>query len=537
MHSDVEARRSPRWSAPASFSSIFQFRKFYLLVVIANVTLAFSNLKGAEAFTNVSPYIATADGRTCVENFDENVDYFENNKITDAEVTGIFTIEYHNFFKIVRQTDYFGGIETYVLYLCGTREPTAQELSQISGNVTTMVQIPPASYGVGSSSDIGFFQQLGALDTMVFQPSKFLTPKCIEGKHYEGSIGCFTTACVEEEWNGMGDCAPEFYFGGFGQNTITGPNNAGHAATYAYLQDTKLGQFNYIKFISTFLNRESIAQQVVQEMTATLNCYQSEHTSTGKNVLILTNYDDQTKTYSIAKTGLYQENIIETIFGENLVLETDLAVSNPATKEDIIAGVSSENQDIDVIILQLPAAAEQAFSNGPDFEDTDFTELIAGITTAQGSAPVVYDSIDNDLFFFYGNAFPDILVHDFGVMAGNDDATDRVTGSVSNNGMFLFQRYPLGSNAPGVGNALMEETCSCDGNAADTTTIFATSGTCAQTSLNALKANYNTAASCDASQNLDFLQACGLATGSGSKEQASVMMTLVAAILAFMAIN
>ncbi|KAI9141256.1 hypothetical protein BKA69DRAFT_424500 [Paraphysoderma sedebokerense] len=95
---------------------------------------------GLLALLLVSASLAQSPLEDCVKNFDANKDCFTYKSKVDAST--LFTVEYNNYYKVLRTTSSAGPQSTYVLVIRGAPNPP------ISSSANATIQIPIADVAV-----------------------------------------------------------------------------------------------------------------------------------------------------------------------------------------------------------------------------------------------------------------------------------------------------------------------------------------------------------------------------------------------------
>eukprot|EP00957_Ditylum_brightwellii_P025882 1958373-Ditylum_brightwellii.AAC.1 len=149
-----------------------KFARFYSCIIL-QIVLKPSNLSFADAET------IKTNLQRCLEDgeFDPNVDYFPD-KFVPHETTDLFTITYHNTYKIIHNK-YINHNKTYLLYQCGT-EPPAEELD---GRHQVVLSVPhTGGIGVTETPQITPLEMLGKRSEIkgYWGDPKFISSPCLD---------------------------------------------------------------------------------------------------------------------------------------------------------------------------------------------------------------------------------------------------------------------------------------------------------------------------------------------------------------------
>jgi iron complex transport system substrate-binding protein len=198
----------------------------------------------------------------CVTDYDATVDYFPNKAVVDY-ATG-FTLTYHNSYKVLEVLAPFPGSTpddgfTYVLVQCGTPAPEGFDGA-------LFVEIPTGRVMTMSTTFLPHLTELGLLDSLVGVDSILYTstPEVI-AKHDAGElveIGFGSGVNVEL----VLDAEPDLVL----VNASGNPQYDAHpvlleagiavAVIADYVENTPLGQAEWVKFTAAFFNADGEAQ-------------------------------------------------------------------------------------------------------------------------------------------------------------------------------------------------------------------------------------------------------------------------------------
>ncbi|MEH1833645.1 MAG: ABC transporter substrate-binding protein [Nostoc sp.] len=236
--------------------SIVFFCKFFL---IATLIIACHSTK-----INTSTQ-TTNNG--CVQNYDLNTDYFPK-KIKITHATGLI-VEYHKHYKVVTIKNPWQNAKTtfqYVLVQCGT--PTPQGFNQ-----TQVITVPIKSIVSLSTTHLPHLVKLGVVDKLIgISNSKQVnTPDVIErikaGK--VAQIGNNSNVDIEKLLELNPDLVTTFGTGNSQTDSYAKLTEAGLKVgiNAEYMEDTPLGQSEWLKFTALFFNKELQAENVFKEIT------------------------------------------------------------------------------------------------------------------------------------------------------------------------------------------------------------------------------------------------------------------------------
>jgi iron complex transport system substrate-binding protein len=196
---------------------------------------------------------------SCVENYDESVDYFpEKTEVTNAEG---FTVEYHNNYKVVTVLTPFAGAAEpvqYILVQCGTPAP--------EGIDAPVIEVPVSSIVAMSTTYLPALEELGLLESLVgVDTSLYTTNETVVGMVQDGDVAEIGNG-AEVNVEVALDLDPDLIM-----TSATGtPEYDAHPTLQEaglpvvinadYLDSSPLGRAEWVDFIALFYNEEAISE-------------------------------------------------------------------------------------------------------------------------------------------------------------------------------------------------------------------------------------------------------------------------------------
>ncbi|MFN8447552.1 MAG: ABC transporter substrate-binding protein [Anaerolineae bacterium] len=232
-----------------------KFRWVLLLVVL----LLFSGLP-----------LSAQDAPACVADYDPQVDYFPDK--VEPEYSQGWQVEYHNNYKVVDVTSPFPGATDadafrYVLVECGTPAPDGYDGASV-------IEIPAGKVIALGTSYIPQLKELGLLDELIGVDSGafYNTPEVVDmladGKLIEVGVG--SAINVEAVLNAEPGLVLTFGSGSPDYDAHPALIQAGVPVVVAsdYVEQTPLGQAEWVKFTSLFYDAEATANAVFGDRAA-----------------------------------------------------------------------------------------------------------------------------------------------------------------------------------------------------------------------------------------------------------------------------
>ncbi|MFN6530707.1 ABC transporter substrate-binding protein [Nostoc sp. ChiSLP03a] len=243
--------RKVSYSKPITF-----FCQFFL---IATLIIACHSTK-----INTSPQ-TTNNG--CVQNYNLNTDYFPQ-KIKITHATGL-VVEYHKHYKVVTIRNPWQNANTgfqYVLVQCGT--PTPQGFNQAQ-----VITVPIKSIVSLSTTHLPHLAKLGVVDKLIgISNSKQVNTPDVLKRIQAGKVaqtGDNSNVNIEKLLELNPDLVTTFGTGNSQTDSYAKLTEAGLKVgiNAEYMEDTPLGQSEWLKFTALFFNQEEKAENVFQEIT------------------------------------------------------------------------------------------------------------------------------------------------------------------------------------------------------------------------------------------------------------------------------
>ena len=183
----------------------------------------------------------------CVTAYNPSVDYFPN-KITADEAT-TFNVTYHNSYKVVETTGQIN--QTFVLYQCGTPQPTV-------AGVSLYISVPVTHVALGVVTVIPWLETLGERSSI-----KKYTPF---NKNFVHSP-CARLLDTEEMAVPADGTDMNVTF----VSSLTGSWHKQVAVT-SYTESSVITEGEYIEFLSLFYNKEALGAQIYDDIRGNYEC-------------------------------------------------------------------------------------------------------------------------------------------------------------------------------------------------------------------------------------------------------------------------
>ena len=374
----------------------------------------------------------------CIDpaDFNNETDYFPDKAI--VEVAELFSIEYHNYFKIVRNTE---DDKTYVLVQCGAPQPTVEELASIGvTDVDFAMDVPLTSVALQYSTMEAFFGMLGERrKVQAILGTSYSTESCMmdlvdEGLIIEMDDTMASTNASYVNQQGLLATNPALAKEFSVDNLVGFVGRTGwNAKEYPFifvrssdtLEPTREGLFEKVKFFATFLNREERANYLWDQIQPRLDCFQANaaeiELEKGEMTKILwAQYSGYCKGWDVARTGPYyyhdfakvcSAELLHAEMGGNMVSETERCQS-PERRYMSTEEFHEFGKDADVWLW--------GGNSMPPLDDTSiFTDEVKA-----------FKAFQNKEFYFPGgstgwydqaNMQPDVLIEDICSIAGTLD--------------------------------------------------------------------------------------------------------------------
>lgn len=232
--------------------------KYLLLVIFATLF----PLGSAPQETNL------IDG--CVENYDPNQDYFPDK--VEVEYASGFEVEYFNNYRVLRVLSPWAGAAEpfeYVLVQCGTPAPEGYDDAQIIETpIDTLVSL--------STTYLPHLIELGELDSLLGVDSDSYifttTPEVIELINQEklANVGLGANINLEIMLDLSPDLVIAYALGlpEYDAHPLLLDSGIHVALNAEYLENTPLGQAEWIKFTALFFNKEALGNEYFNALVA-----------------------------------------------------------------------------------------------------------------------------------------------------------------------------------------------------------------------------------------------------------------------------
>jgi len=249
-----------------------KFRLLLLSLVLAIFTVLPAIAQDATPEASAAATAAVA-APACVTNYDASVDYFPDK--VEPDYSKGWTVEYHKNYKVVDVTTPWPGATAkdafrYVLVECGTPKPTGYDGAEF-------IQIPVGKVIALGTSYIPQLKELGVLDDLIGVDSFdfFNTPEVVQmiADKKLIAVGSGSSVNVEAVLNADPGLILTFGSGSPDYDAHPALIQAGAPVVVAsdYVEQTPLGQAEWVKFTSMFYDREAVANTVFGEKADAYN--------------------------------------------------------------------------------------------------------------------------------------------------------------------------------------------------------------------------------------------------------------------------
>ncbi len=270
---------------------------------------------------------ATESAASCVTDYDPSVDYFVD-KVQPKYSKG-WTVEYHDSYKVVDVTTPYPGASAsdgfrYVLVECGTPKPDGYDGAEF-------IQIPAGRVIALGTSYIPQLQELGVLDDLIGVDSfdLYSTPEVLDliaaGKLI--AVGSGPSINVEAVLDADPGLVLTFGSGSPDYDSHPTLMQAGVPVVVAsdYVEQTPLGQAEWVKFTSLFYNAEAQANAVFGQKAddyAKLVSLTASLSDTQKPLVLWNSYSSYSNAWYIPGSESFAANYVRDAGGK-LVLGDD----------------------------------------------------------------------------------------------------------------------------------------------------------------------------------------------------------------------
>ena len=238
----------------------------FRLLLLSLVLVIFSGLPAIAQDATPEATVAVAPA-ICVTNYDASTDYFPDK--VEPDYSKGWTVEYHKNYKVVDVTTPWPGAAAkdafrYVLVECGTPKPTGYDGAEF-------IQIPAGKVIALGTSYIPQLKELGVLDDLIGVDSFdfFNTPEVVAMIAAKKliAVGSGSSVNIEAVLNADPGLILTFGSGSPDYDAHPALIQAGVPVVVAsdYVEQTPLGQAEWVKFTSMFYDEEGVANTVFGE--------------------------------------------------------------------------------------------------------------------------------------------------------------------------------------------------------------------------------------------------------------------------------
>ncbi|KAI7904004.1 uncharacterized protein BX663DRAFT_432912 [Cokeromyces recurvatus] len=224
-----------------------------LLSLLAIATFTISSISAQAPTTNL------INGQ-CVQNYDASIDYFPEKVETSNDKGQYFSIEYHNNYKIVKNSN---TGHTYVLVQCGTPVPTHVT------NDTEIYEIPITKAGILETTIVPYLEMIGAAKTIsLIADGSLVSSPCFQKYLNSGDISQLSSTNVTLQAAQLKNVQVQF---GANPYTIVHPDINNTVATAQAYEPDVLGRSSWISYYAAFYNLEAVANHLTKTMIDNYN--------------------------------------------------------------------------------------------------------------------------------------------------------------------------------------------------------------------------------------------------------------------------
>lgn len=243
--------------------------------------------------TSVSAQVIPVEGnlQRCLSSgeFDQSVDYFPSKfknleyvpvnvdqfpeKVNTDETTDLFTITYHNYYKII--TNNFVN-KTYLLYLCGTEPPA----SELDGRHHLVLPVPhQGGLAITSTTQIPYLELLGLRREVlayIGDPQWVSSPCMRYQMDVEKSIDLYIDEAGHYNRTNEEQLVEQFLAEHPDAIIVDGPYGDADAdrtiIAAATQERSTVATFDWIGYYAAFFNLEGLSNQIAAETKASYDC-------------------------------------------------------------------------------------------------------------------------------------------------------------------------------------------------------------------------------------------------------------------------
>ncbi|CAO3631912.1 unnamed protein product [Cunninghamella echinulata] len=303
-------------------------------------------LKGSILFASTlllgtAVFAQNQNPQDCVSNYNPSTDYFPQKFKSNEDSADLFTIEYHNNYKLLTNVS---SNATFALVQCGTPAPAN---SSLPAN-TEVYEIPIKSAAVLSTTVVPYLEALGVAETVkVVSGSDFIASSCFQ-KYLSNTnnnvveLSATNTTLSNQQ---LQTAKAQFGFTAGGSDPIPSTSVDGSES----FEKSALGRTSWLGYYAAFYNVEDVANNALQSITNNYNNLKKAASSySTKPVVAWALYDapsqfnKNTGTYQI-KTGGYRQQLTEDA-GATIFNSTTLKYS---TSQEFLNAIKDVNILID----------------------------------------------------------------------------------------------------------------------------------------------------------------------------------------------
>ena len=274
----------PRWTAPISFENGATYRLWslsnplvYNLVALLLMTLIPPTSSAAAA---TSTTLAACPVQSCVSSYSPLTDYFP---IKAPSSPPDWTVYYFPSYRLVFN-NLSTGAETYLLYKCGTPQPSLNassavvidpSIASLVTNATKVFATPVTSVGIDSSEGsvaVTFLELLGERSAIRYLDTTYVTSPCVDALSLQGNI-------TKRSFNASTAGLVQLLIEG---NSPTGYANGVSLAASADL--TVFRRAGWLKLLSLFFDKEEAALGLYNDMA--LNYHELQYPAVTSSPII-----------------------------------------------------------------------------------------------------------------------------------------------------------------------------------------------------------------------------------------------------------
>ncbi|CAB9510510.1 expressed unknown protein [Seminavis robusta] len=218
---------------------------------------------------------------------DLGTDAFEDNKVNLDGTTDLFSITYHNHYKILTNHQMN---KTYLLYMCGTQEQIPTEELE-AGKHHLVLSIPhTGGVAITQTTQIPYMELLGLrreIIAYIGDPQYITSPCLLHLINEENSVELVYDR--DDPWNSTSTAALQAEFLEEHPDAIVlggpfhDPDGDRSVIVLATQERTTVATFDWIGFYAAFFNLESMSNQIAADTKARFDCSASNAATLSAN--------------------------------------------------------------------------------------------------------------------------------------------------------------------------------------------------------------------------------------------------------------